>query len=74
MGVDSPLTYPTVPQAGHVMDRSLPQDFVWSDAPPSHYYFPDSRPHPSPQPRDPWAMLRTAPINQMFARRVPGLY
>lgn len=71
LGRFSPLEYPKVPEG---WDYTKPQDFSWSDAPPTHYYFPDSRPHPSPQPRDPWAMLRTAPLNQMFARRIPGLY
>ena len=71
LGSETPWIHPTVPSWE---DYTAPEGFLRNDAPPTHYYYPDKVPKPVPQPRDPWAMLRTAPINQMFARRIPGLY
>lgn len=52
--------YPIIPDR---MDKSLPKDFIWNDAPP-----------PPLSTHDPWDMLRTALIGKMFSRRIPGLY
>ena len=72
VGVQSPLTYPgRLPPR---LDYRIPTDAVWSDMPPTHYSD-RGQMIPVPVPRDPWDMLRTSPLNQMFgARRIPGLY
>jgi hypothetical protein len=70
LGSESPLTHP-VTRPG--FSYALPEEGWWNDTPPTHYNS-QGRIWPHPPPRDPWAMLKTAPLNQMFARRIPGLY